>query len=136
MKKSYRELLKLETFEERLMYLRLSQLAFETTFGLTRYLNQELYRSPIWKKTRQAIIIRDVGCDLGIKGREIHDKLVIHHINPLTLQDIETFAESILEIDNLILCSFVTHKEIHYGGNVSLPDVLTERRPFDHIPWR
>ncbi len=136
MKKSYKELSKLKTFEERWMYLRLLGVVGEETFGVARYLNQDFYRSVTWKKIRDLIIIRDFGCDLGIEGREIYGKPTIHHINPLSLQDIETFSKAILDLDNLILCSYETHQSIHYGKDSPLPDILTERKPFDHIPWR
>lgn len=135
--KSYHELSQLKTFEERYEYLKLSSLIGEKTFGYERYLNQGFYRSREWKEIRRQVILRDVGCDLGIEGRDIVDRIEIHHITPLSLEDFENCSPLLLDMNNLICCSPNTHKAIHYGeSNLITPSSPTIRRPNDTCPWR
>ena len=134
--KSYSELIKLPTFEERYNYLKLSGKVCDSTFGSARYLNQALYTSPEWKRLRRDIIIRDKSCDLGIDDRPIPKYVLIHHINPITLKDIQNRSPVIFDPDNLICVSKKTHNAIHYGDESLLFMKLTERFPDDTCPWR
>ena len=135
--RTYSELVRLATFEERYEYLKLSSLVGDSTFGYERYLNQAFYRSPEWKRVRRQVILRDKGCDLGIEGRDIIDRIEIHHITPITIEDIETASSILLDPDNLICCSPNTHKAIHYGeSNLITPSEPTVRKPNDTCPWR
>ena len=136
MMKTYNELIKLKTFNERFEYLKLSGLVGEETFGYSRYLNQMLYRSPDWRHLRNQIILRDNGCDLGLDGYEIGGKIIIHHINPITLKDIEERNPLIYDMNNLITVAFMTHQAIHYGDKNLLCCEVEERRPNDTCPWR
>lgn len=115
--KTYSELIKMPTYEERLNYLRITKPVAEETFGGHRYLNQMLYRSPEWKQVRNKVIIRDEGCDLGIEERPINSKLLIHHIEPITIDDILNRDPKIFDLNNLITVSNNTHQLIHYGGD-------------------
>lgn len=138
MVKRYSELQLLLTFDERFKYLKLHGKVGEETFGFERYLNQVLYRSKEWKRVRNLVIVRDNGCDLGIPGREIAkgDKLIIHHMNPISIQDILDRSPTIFDLDNLICCTEMTHNAIHYGDeNLMLMDIA-ERRPGDTCPWK
>lgn len=138
MVKRYSELQLLLTFDERFKYLKLHGKVGEETFGFERYLNQVLYRSKEWKRIRNLVIVRDNGCDLGIPGREIAkgDKLIIHHMNPISIQDILDRSPAIFDLDNLICCTEMTHNAIHYGDeNLMLMDIA-ERRPGDTCPWK
>lgn len=135
--RTYTELIRIPTFEERFEYLRLSSLVGEKTFGFERYLNQVFYRSPEWKRARREVIRRDNGCDLGIEGRDIYGKIEIHHINPITIDDVENSSDVLLDLDNLICTSPITHKAIHYGDASLLPkNEPTVRRPNDTCPWK
>ena len=134
--KSYTELVKLSSFLDRLRYLKLSGVVGAETFGYERRLNQVLYRSPEWKDIRRKAIIRDNGCDLGIEGRDISGKLLVHHINPITLEDIYKRDPKIFDLDNLICCSNETHQAIHYGDENLIVAEFTERKPNDTCPWR
>lgn len=135
--RTYNELMRLPTFEERYEYLKLSSLVGDSTFGYERYLNQAFYRSPEWKRVRRQVILRDKGCDLGIEGRDIIDRIEIHHITPITIEDIETASSILLDPDNLICCSPNTHKAIHYGeSNLITPSEPTVRKPNDTCPWK
>lgn len=136
MRRTYRELSKLKTFEERYRYLNLIGKVGETTFGFDRYLNQMLYTSDRWRKARQLVIIRDNGCDLGIEDYQINDKVIIHHMNPITIEDIENDNPDIFNPEYLICVSDRTHKAIHYGDENLLPKKPIERRPGDTCPWR
>ena len=136
MNKTYEELVKLKTFKERYRYLKLSGRIGEETFGFNRYLNQVFYRSKEWKQFRNKIIIRDNGCDLGIDGMEIHSKILIHHINPITKKDILERSELLMDENNVICVSHNTHEAIHYGDESLLQDEYIPRRPNDTIPWR
>lgn len=133
---SYSELITLPTFTERYRYLRKSGIVGEETFGSHRYLNQTLYRSPEWRRVRNDVIIRDNGCDLGMEGYEIRDRVYIHHINPITADDILNRSPVIFDMDNLICVSFNTHQAIHYGDESLLPIIsFTERMPGDTKLW-
>ena len=134
--KTYNECIKLKTFDERFEYLQLHGLVGEETFGYSRYLNQILYRSPEWKRLRQEVIIRDNGCDLAFNGYEINGKILIHHINPISLQDIEERSPKVFDMNNLITVSFMTHQAIHYGSKDLLLLDPVERKPNDQCPWR
>ena len=132
----YRELRRLPTFQERYEYLRIGGLVGESTFGYERYLNQMLYSSAQWRKVRNQVIIRDNGCDLGIEDFQIHDRIVIHHMNPITVEQIEESASEIFDPEFLICCSYQTHNAIHYGVQCLLPQLPVERHPGDMSPWR
>ena len=134
--KSYTELSKLTTFEERYRYLRLVGSVGRETFGFDRYLNQIFYRSQKWKSIRNQVIIRDQGCDLGIPGYEIQDRVIIHHMNPITLRDIEHETEFLLNPEYLISTVHNTHNAIHYGDESLLCLGPIERTPYDTCPWR
>ena len=133
---TYNELITLPTFEERFKYLQLNGLASEETFGGHRLLNQMLYRSPQWEEVRRKVIIRDNGCDLGIEDRPINDKILIHHLNPITIDQVINFDPCIFDLNNLICTSKVTHSAIHYGDGSKLPpSTITERTPGDTRLW-
>lgn len=134
--KTYSELITLPTFEERYRYLRLSGNVGEETFGFDRYLNQIFYRSQRWKDIRDYVIIRDGGCDLGVEGYEIHGRILIHHMNPITIKDIERESEFLLDPEYLITTVHNTHNAIHYGDESLLITAPIERRPNDTCPWR
>lgn len=135
MNRTYRELRKLKTFLERFRYLDLKGVVGESTFGHDRYLNQRLYRSRQWLSIRDKVIIRDEGCDLGIPGHEIHGKLVVHHINPVTVEDLMNYSPIVFDLNNLITTSYNTHQAIHFGDESLLPKPLVDRRPGDTTLW-
>lgn len=125
-----------DSFDERLAYLRLNSKIGLDTFGFDRYLNQEFYHSAEWRKVRDQVIVRDNGCDLGCPDRPIVGNIYIHHINPITAEDLQDAALAALNVDNLICCSLATHNAIHYGGSNTIPTGLVERRPNDTCPWK
>lgn len=132
----YDELILLPTFEDRYKYLRLGGKVGEDTFGWDRFFNQAFYKSKEWLHTRQEIIIRDGGCDLGISDREIMGRIIVHHMNPLTLDQIENGGPELFDPQNLICVSHETHNAIHYGDDSLLvKSVLVERKPNDTCPW-
>lgn len=134
--RTYSELIKLPTFEERFEYLKLNGQCSVVTFGGHRVLNQMLYRSPQWKETRHRVIIRDYGCDLGVQDRPISGRIIIHHINPITIEQVQNFDPCVFDLDNLISASDNTHEQIHYGDGSSLiPSTITERKPGDTRLW-
>lgn len=135
MDKSYSGLIRLNSFEERFDYLKLKGNVGNQTFGYDRYLNQLLYRSSKWRKIRDEIIIRDNGCDLGIPGYDILDKIVIHHINPITIEQVEDLDPVIFDCENLICVSHDTHMAIHYQNTSKLPSPLKTRKPGDTTLW-
>lgn len=136
MYRTYSELIKLPTFEERFKYLQLNGQCSEVTFGGHRLLNQMLYKSPQWLGVRQRVIIRDEGCDLGIKDRPISDRILIHHLNPITIEQVQNFDPCVFDMNNLICVTKATHDQIHYGTGESLvPSQLTERKPGDTRLW-
>jgi len=135
--KSYEELISIPTFEERLAYLRTYGKVGEDSFGFDRYINQAFYRSSEWKHLRKQIFIRDCGCDLGIKGYDIIDQrsVVIHHINPISVNDFKEGSDILLDPNNLITTSTWTHRIIHYGLEAGVKAVA-ERSPNDTCPWK
>lgn len=132
----YSELIKLPTFKERFEYLRLDGQVGESTFGFDRYANQKFYRSIEWKKIRNHIIMRDHGCDLGMDGYEIYGKILIHHMNPISLMDIDTASSFLLNPEYLICVTHDTHNAIHYGDEELLFCGITERSKNDTCPWK
>lgn len=134
--RTYSELVLLPTFKERFEYLKLSSVVGKDTFGFDRYLNQQFYRTPVWKKVRDTVIIRDNGCDLGVEGYEIYDRILIHHMNPITADDIIKHSDWILDPNQLICTSFRTHNAIHYGDISLIDKQPTIRKPNDTCPWR
>lgn len=134
--KTYSELITLPTFEERYRYLRLGGSVGADTFGFDRYLNQVFYRSQRWKKIRDHVILRDNGCDLAMPDREISERIIIHHMNPITLQDIELESEFLLDPEYLICTVHSTHNAIHYGDESLLITAPKERTKNDTCPWR
>lgn len=134
--RTYSELITLPTFEERYQYLRLQGLVGEATFGFDRYLNQVLYRSQKWRSIRDKIIIRDNGCDLGVEGYDIYDRIIIHHMNPITLDDIENETEFLYNPEFLICTTHNTHNAIHYGDEGLLITGPIVRTKNDTCPWR
>lgn len=134
--RTYSEMIALPTFEERYEYLRLGGRVGEDTFGFDRYLNQVFYRSQRWKSIRDQIIIRDGGRDLAAEGYDIFGKILIHHMNPITVEDIERESAFLLDPEYLICVSHNTHNAIHYGDRSLLITAPIERRPNDTCPWR
>jgi hypothetical protein len=124
-----------ETFEERYEYLRLAGEVGAETFGFDRWINQQFYRSREWKQIRQFVIVRDNGCDLGVPGHDIRREILVHHINPMSPEDLIRGADWVLDPEYLITTSKRTHNAIHYGDASLLPKPLVERRPGDTTPW-
>lgn len=133
--RTYSELRRLETFEDRFEYLRLNGSVGYATFGFDRYINQKFYTSTQWRKIRREVIARDSGLDLGVTGHEIFDKVIIHHMNPMTADDIIYDLPDILNPEFLITTSHMTHNAIHYGDKNLLPRPMTERLPGDTRLW-
>jgi hypothetical protein len=134
--RNFRELRRLKTFEERYEYLKLNGVVGEGTFGYDRYLNQALYRCQSWKQSRDEVIIRDNGCDLGIEGREIYDRILVHHMNPISIEDVEQYRDIVFDPEFLICTMLNTHNAIHYGDITLLPKLPIERKRNDTCPWR
>lgn len=136
MLRTYQELKHISTFKERYYYLRLAGVVGESTFGFDRYINQLFYNSKRWRRTRDGIIIRDEGCDLGIEGYDLRHRIIIHHMNPITEKDIELDREYIYDPDFLICSSSRTHTAIHFSDESLLPQEPITRRKNDTCPWR
>ena len=135
--RTYSELIILPTFEDRYEYLKLNGKIGEETFGFDRYINQQLYqRSQKWKSVRDKVIIRDNGCDLSMEGYEIWGKIIIHHMNPITTEDIERESDFVFNPEYLISTSLNTHNAIHYGDENLLIKAPIERTKYDTCPWR
>ena len=134
--RTYSELITLPTFEGRFRYLRLKGNVGEDTFGFDRYMNQKFYRSAEWKRIRDEVIVRDMGCDLGIEDRVIFDKILIHHMNPITSKDIRYVTDMLLNPEYLICVSHRTHNAIHYGDEDLLVTAPIVRTPNDTCPWK
>lgn len=135
--KTYSELILLPTFKERFEYLKLNGSVGRETFGFDRYLNQLFYqRSPKWKAIRDHVIIRDNGCDLGVEGYEIHSRIIVHHMNPITIEDIERESDFLLDPEFLISTVHNTHNAIHYGDESLLCFGPIERTKNDTCPWK
>jgi hypothetical protein len=132
----YSELRHLETFKDRFDYLKLDSSVGAETFGFDRYLNQIFYSSPEWKKARREVIIRDNGCDLGVAGYDIQGQIIIHHMNPISREDIINRSDILLNPEYLICTVLNTHNAIHYSDESILSLLPTERRKNDTCPWR
>lgn len=134
--RTYSELIRIPTFEDRFRYLKLRGKVGEDTFGFDRYFNQKFYRSSEWKRIRDHVIVRDGACDLGIPDREILGKVIIHHMNPFRLEDLMgDNAKDLLNPEFLICVSHETHNAIHYGDETLLPQIFVPRKPNDTCPW-
>lgn len=137
MKKSYSELISIPTFIERYEYLRIGGRVGEETFGCNRQINQQLYTKDFrWKQLRNHIIVRDDGCDLAMPDFKLYDRIIIHHINPIRVEDFMNNNPIIFDPENLICVSFRTHQAIHYGDRTLLPQVPVERKKNDTCLWR
>lgn len=137
--RTYSELRRLSTFEDRYRYLQLSGIVGESTFGFDRYLNQMFYQLGEWKRARNRVIIRDNGCDLGIEGREIQGSIIIHHMNPVPVEELRFRGynfEDLLDPEYLISTVLNTHNAIHYGDERLLLRDPIERTRNDTCPWR
>lgn len=131
----YSSLCAIQGFRDRFTYLALRGQVGEATFGYDRIFNQKFYTSREWRDLRYHVIARDNGCDLGVEGYDIHDRIIIHHMNPMTLQDLAHGDSSILDPEFLISVSHRTHNAIHYGDESLLPQPLADRRPGDTKLW-
>lgn len=134
--RTYSDLVKFKTFEERFQYLKLDGQIGANTFGFDRYLNQTFYKSHEWRSVRDIVIARDNGCDLGMDGREIHTLILIHHMNPILAQDIVRRSDILLNPEYLICTTKRTHNAIHYGDEGSLVLDPIERSRYDTCPWK
>ena len=134
--RTYSELILLPTFEERFEYLKIGEAVGRATFGDERYLNQLLYHSGEWKRCRREVIIRDLGRDLGCEGYELDDKILIHHMNPITVDDILQRNPRVFDLENLICTSHNTHNAIHYGDEDLLIRAPIARTKNDMCPWK
>ena len=134
--KSYSECILLPTFLERFRYLQIGGYVGKETFGYDRYLNQILYRTPEWKRFRRDMILRDNGCDLAYDGYEIHGNILVHHINPITVEDVINRNPCIFDPDNVICTSLNTHNAIHYSDESILITEPVVRTPYDTCPWK
>lgn len=134
--RTYSELIGIKDFHDRYEYLRLGGRVADPTFDNLRYINQAFYTSHRWRKLRNKIIIRDGGCDLAHEEFEIHGRIYIHHLNPVTPEDLETDSEFVWNPEYLVCVSFDTHNAIHYGDLTLLPQLPVERRPGDTCPWK
>ena len=134
--RTYSELILLPTFEERFKYLQLNGRVGDDTFGFDRYINQNFYRSAEWKRIRDQIIIRDNGCDLAFEGYEIYGRILIHHMNPITVKDVELSTEYLMNPEYLICVAHNTHNAIHYGDEKQIITGPIVRTKNDTCPWK
>lgn len=134
--RTYSELIALPTFEERYDYLRLGGKVGEETFGFDRWINQKFYKDPEWLAVRDQVIIRDEGCDLAIPGREIYGRIIVHHMNPITMDDIVQRTGFLLNPEYLICTIKSTHDAIHYGDRTLLATGPVQRSRNDTCPWK
>lgn len=134
--RTYTDLSLINEYVDRFLYLQLNGVVGQETFACDRYLNQRFYKSGIWEKIRRDIILRDNGCDLGVPGFEIYGPIIVHHIEPITVEDIINMTAKVTDYDNLICCTDATHKAIHYGDTSLLMPTPIERRPGDTCPWK
>lgn len=134
--RTYKALSRLDSFEERLRYLELHGSVGIDTFGFDRVFNQLFYTSAEWRRVRREVIVRDNGCDLGVPGQEIQGRILIHHINPISMQDISESSEALFDLDNLVCVSHETHNAIHYGRENRRPSLPIERKKNDTCPWK
>lgn len=133
--RTYSELILLPTFEERFEYLKLTPNEVSSSIRKFRYLNQRFYQSNEWKSVSNFVRVRDDGFDLGIKGRDISGSIYVHHMNPVTLSDLEQGSSNLLDPENLISCSFYTHEAITYSDETLLPKIFEKRQPGDTKLW-
>ena len=136
MSRRYSELIEIPSFEDRFEYLKLVGIVGAETFGSSRFMNQNFYRSREWKRFRDEVILRDEGCDLGVPGRLIRGRILIHHLNPITEDELVHGACSLLDPENAISTSFITHQAIHYGDRSLLYPDPVDRYPNDTCPWK
>lgn len=134
--RSYSEAIKYETYEERFNYLKIGDRVGEKAFGSNRRIKQLLYKDPEWRRKRDKIILRDGGCDLGVNGREINGPISVHHINPITVEDVINRAPKVFDDDNLICAADLTHKAIHYSDDSILMKDPIVRTKNDTCPWK
>ena len=134
--RTYSELITFPTFKERFDYLKLDGTVGADTFGFDRYMNQQFYRSYEWKKVRDQVIVRDNGCDLGVSGYFIRGQVYIHHLNPISPQDLYSRSQILLDPEYLVCVSHATHNAIHYGDASQLQRDPVVRRPNDTCPWK
>lgn len=132
---TYSELVTFSGFKQRFDYLKLNGVVAHSTFGHGRYLNQALYQSDEWRRIRRQVILRDDGCDLAISDRPIYGKILVHHINPITAEDVLNRSPAVFDLDNLITVSFETHNALHYGDYSLVAKDVVIRRPNDTSPW-
>lgn len=133
---TYRELIRIPTFRERYEYLKLAGSVGDQTFGFDRYLNQQFYASREWRLFRNKIIARDNGNDMAHADYPINGLVIIHHLNPLTIEDFDEHSQALFDPENVVAVSHMTHEAIHYGSYDLLPQDLVERKPYDTVPWR
>lgn len=136
--RTYKELIRIPTFEERFEYLKIGGTVGADTFGFDRYINQVLYHSGEWKSLRNDIIVRDLGHELAMESDdyEIFGNIIIHHMNPITIEDIAFRTDYVMNPDFLVCCSLAVHNAIHYGSNIFTNFEPIVRKPFDTCPWR
>lgn len=134
-RRTYSEMMSFGTFEERFRYLKLNGVVGESIFGFHRYVNQSFYSSRRWKSVRSEVILRDDGCDLADPDRPILSRVYIHHINPVSLEQLENEDSCLFDLENLVCVSYDTHLAIHYGDEDLLPQVMFERKPGDTTLW-
>lgn len=133
--RTYHEMRRFETFDDRFDYLKLRSSVGASTFGFDRWINQDFYRSRQWKLVRDQVIARDLGCDMGVPGYDIYDKVLVHHMNPMTPEGIDDGDPDILDPEFLITVSLNTHNAIHFGDKRSLTKPFVERKPGDTSLW-
>lgn len=133
--RTYSEMIRFDMFEDRFEYLKLEGVVGRSTFGFDREVNQRFYRSREWKSIRDFVIVRDNGCDLGVPGYEIHTNLLIHHVNPISIDDLVGGLHWILDPEYLVTTSHDTHNAIHYGDSSLLPKQWVPRQPGDTKLW-
>ena len=133
--RTYSELRRFSTFENRFDYLSLGGEVGEATFGFDRWINQQFYRSREWKQVRDLVVYRDEACDLGVPGYEIHHQLLVHHMNPILPRNLARGEQWVLDPEYLITTTHRTHNAIHYGDYSLIPQPLVERRPGDTKLW-
>ena len=134
--RNYEELSHISDFNERFEYLKLDGVIGDSTFGFDRYINQRFYRSKEWMSVRDFVIVRDEGMDMGTPDHPINGRILVHHMNPISIKDISDATEFLLNPEYLICVSHNTHNAIHYGDSSLLPGGIFERRPNDTWPWR
>lgn len=134
--RTYSELCQIPSYKERFEYLKLDGIVGKATFGSKRYLNQKFYTSDEWKRVRDIVIVRDLGCDLGFPGYDIYGQIQVHHMNPMIVEDVISHSSEILNPEFLICTSYQTHKAIHYGTEEMLVLPPVERTKNDTCPWK